>query len=81
MKFTANNLAETSGLHFGAMEETVMEFDAPETEKPNLLTQIKTMFSKNSTPMTAVFPTFIRRWNLSQNASKGLKPKSKHFPV
>lgn len=46
MKFTANHLAETSGLHFGALEETVLEFEAPDTDKPSLLTNIKSMFTK-----------------------------------
>jgi len=49
MKFTANHLAEKSGLFFGALEETRMEFDAPEASKPNLLTQIKAMFSSKQT--------------------------------
>ena len=45
MKFTANHFAE-KGLFFGAAEETCVEFDASEAEKPNLLTHIKGMFSK-----------------------------------
>ncbi|HHQ6590221.1 TPA: GPO family capsid scaffolding protein [Serratia fonticola] len=46
MKFTANHLAEKSGLHFGALEETMLEFEAPEADKPTLLNNIKAMFTK-----------------------------------
>ncbi|MGP0914030.1 GPO family capsid scaffolding protein [Serratia sp. CY70267] len=55
MKFTANHLAEKDGLHFGALEETHIEFEEPETEKPNLLTSIKAMFSKRQASDDARF--------------------------
>ncbi|HGM7289793.1 TPA: GPO family capsid scaffolding protein [Serratia marcescens] len=79
MKFTANNLAETSGLHFGAMEETVMEFDAPETDKPNLLTQIKAMFSKKQHSDDGRFSDVHQAVEFVAERQQGLETKIETF--
>ncbi|WBL72392.1 GPO family capsid scaffolding protein [Serratia liquefaciens] len=54
MKFSSNHLAQ-QGLFFSAAEETTLEFETPETDKPNLLASIKAMFSKRQASDDARF--------------------------